>query len=216
MNLKIYDISPKISPRTAIFPGDVPFLQKHSLHFKNGDPYSLSSIQTTLHIGAHSDAPSHYHPKGKSIDEISLEPYLGRCQVLRISSSVKERIYPKNIEGKSIQAKRILFATDSFPDTEKWNKDYNSLSPQLIEYLASKNVFTLGIDTPSVDPACSKKLEAHQEAYKKNIALLEGLILTHVPEGEYQLIALPLKIEGGEASPLRAILLPLRTNLRDV
>ena len=81
-----------------------------------------------------------------------------------------------------------------------------ALSPALVEELARQGVVLIGIDTPSVDPATSKELPSHQAIYRHDIAILEGVVLTSVNEGDYELIALPLKIKGADASPVRAIL----------
>ena len=107
-----------------------------------------------------------------------------------------------------------MFKTNSFLDPNQWRNDFNSLSPELIYYLNEKGVFLIGIDTPSIDPANSKKLESHKQILKYNISNLEGLYLKEAKEGLYQLIAMPLKIKGGEASPVRAVLLTNDTDLR--
>lgn len=206
-NLNYFDISPVISSQTAVFPGDKPFSRHVSLDFKNGHHLELSFIETTLHMGAHADAPSHYWAQGESIEKRSLKYYLGQTQVIRLKLERGERILPKHIENIPIRVPRVLLATNSFPDPESWNDDFNSLSPELVEYLHSHNVITVGIDTPSVDPANSKILEAHRAIAERNMAVLEGLILEQVPEGIYTMIALPLRIKDGEASPVRAVLL---------
>jgi len=204
--MKYFDISPTISEKTAVFPGDVAFERNQSMSFQKGHHLELSSIRTTLHIGAHADASNHYHAKGKGIDARSLEPYLGKCQVIRVQKKSGERIYPEDIASVEIQAERILFCTNSFPNPDEWNSDFNSLSPELIRFLAKKNVQLVGIDTPSVDPEDSKKLESHQAIFETNMCVLEGIILNEVPQGLYTLIALPLKIKDADAAPVRAIL----------
>lgn len=201
-----YDISPLLSPETAIFPGDVSFQRKISLDFKKNDHLVLSSIETTLHIGAHVDAPSHYHPKGQSIDQRSLNYYFGSCQVITASVQRGEVIKPEHISKIPIVAKRVLFKTSSFPDPLKWNEDFNALTPELVVYLSKKDVILVGIDTPSIDLWNSKKLETHQAVYENNMAILEGIILKNVPDGLYTLVALPLKIKDADSSPVRAVL----------
>lgn len=204
---KYIDISPLISSKSAIFPGDIPFQNPFSMTFERGDNLALSSMQSTVHIGAHADAPSHFIENGDSIDKVSLIPYMGPCQVVHLPSLEKgERISPKHLEKVEIKTQRILFRTDSF-DTNQWSDDFNSLSPELLEELHKKNVILVGIDTPSLDPASSKALESHQCLGKLKQSVLENLLLRHVCEGTYTLIALPLKIKGAEASPLRAILI---------
>lgn len=205
---QFYDITPKISPRLGVFPGDQAFEKQMQLSFSGGNHLDLSTIRTTVHLGAHADAPSHYHAKGVGIDQRSPGLYLGKAQVIRIKGlKAGERIGLQHLTAK-IQAPRVLFYTGSFPDPNKWNSDFCSLSPELLEHLARQKVRLVGIDTPSVDPQDSKALEAHQILYKHDFAVLEGIVLKDVPEGVYTLIALPLPIEGGDASPVRAILLP--------
>jgi arylformamidase len=207
----LYDISPKLTHRTAVFPGDVPFLATKHLSFDRGDHLMLSSIQTTVHAGAHADAPCHYHEQGADISNCDLSKYLGLCQVVTVESAEKNgRIYPHHISTVKISAPRVLFRTNSFPEPEIWTPDFFSLSPEIIEYLAELGVTTVGIDTPSVDPHDSKDLESHQALYHHGFAVLEGLILEAVPDGEYTLIALPLPLVGLDASPVRAVLLPPR------
>jgi arylformamidase len=208
MKPKIFDITPKISPRLAVFPGDQPFERAVALSFAQGHHLELSAIKTTLHLGAHADAPSHYGVDGVGIDQRDPLRYIGRAQVIHIKGlQPKARIRREDVSVK-IQAPRVLFATSSFPDPERWAPDFNSLSPDLLHHLAEQGVVTVGIDTPSVDPEDSKALEAHQVLRARDLAVLEGLVLTGVPEGLYILLAQPLPIEAGDASPVRALLLP--------
>ena len=204
---KIYDISPTISKDIAVFPGDTPFEREVLMSFEKGDHLLLSTTRSTLHIGAHADAPNHYHPKGQSIDERDLHLYLGPCQVISVKLKPKERILPGHLESQKIQAPRVLFKTSSFNNPNKWNSDFNSLSPELIEWLVKEKVKLIGIDTPSVDPADDKILHSHNCIYKNNLAILEGVILKNVEDGFYTLVALPLKIKDADAAPVRAILL---------
>jgi arylformamidase len=205
--LKIWDISPVLSEKTAVFPGDVPFSRDISLAFDQGDHLTLSSIRTTLHLGAHADASNHYHATGKGIDQRPLERYLGNCQVVKVRIPRGERIRPEHLAGVVISEPRILFSTGSFPDPDKWNGDFNSLSPELIDFLAHKGVVLVGIDTPSVDPTDSKGLESHQAIFRHDLCVLEGIALGSVPAGRYTLVALPLPLKDADASPVRAILL---------
>src|SRR4051794_29879858 len=114
-DLPYFDISPEISTRTAVFPGDLSFKRNISQDFAQGDHLLLSSIQMTLHIGAHTDAPNHYHPEGQGIGDRALDPYLGACQVISVTLPRGERIRPKDFTAK-ITAARVLFKTRSFPD----------------------------------------------------------------------------------------------------
>ncbi|MCX7978718.1 MAG: cyclase family protein, partial [Bdellovibrionaceae bacterium] len=204
--VKIHDISPLISEKTAVFPGDRSFSREVVLSLKHGHNITLSSIQCSVHIGAHTDAPNHYDPKGSGIESRDLRPYIGQAQVITVKKPPGTRILPADLK-KPIVAPRLLFRTLSFPDPERWNGDFVSLSAELIDYLHQYKVRLVGIDTPSVDLADDKILESHQKIAAYDMAILEGIILTDVPDGLYTLVALPLKIKDADASPVRAILL---------
>ena len=203
----LIDISPVINEELAVFPGDVPFVRGISLDLEEGDYLTLSSVQSTVHIGAHADAPSHYSTGGASIDARPLDLYFGPCQVVRVAADSGARIGPEAIPG-GIVAPRLLICTGSFPDPTTFNDDFVSLSPALVDYLAGQGVRLIGIDTPSIDPADSKAMESHGAAARHDMAILEGLVLDHVPAGRYTLIALPLKIEGADGAPVRAAFAP--------
>ena len=202
----IIDITPTLSPRTAVWPGDVPLSRSVALSIAEGANIDLSSITTTVHVGAHTDAPSHYVAGGDDISARSLERYLGPCQVIRVDIR-GARIRPEHVADE-ITAPRVLFATGSFPDPEHWNEDFAALSPELIAWLHDAGVGLVGIDTPSIDPFDSKALESHQAVAERDMAILEGVVLDDVQPGQYTLIALPLPIDGADASPVRAVLLP--------
>jgi len=201
------DISPMISMETAVFPGDIRFGRTISSSFQKGAHLELSSMWTTMHIGAHADAPSHYHPEGSSIAERNIAYYIGPCQVVSVNSLRPSLIEPEDVP-RPIEAPRVLFRTRSFPDPNQFTSDFVALSPRLIDYLAERGVVLVGIDTPSIDPADSKTLDAHRRVFANDLAILEQLILEHVADGVYYLIALPLKIARADASPVRAVLFP--------
>ena len=203
---KIFDISPLISAETAVFPGDQKFTRQVSFDFKNQDHLLLSSIQTTLHIGAHTDAPNHYAPNGESIAQRSLEYYLGPAQVISVNIPRGTRIKPDDLKQNKILAPRVLFKTNTFPSSNRWNEDFAALSLELVEFLSAQGVQLVGIDTPSVDLGDDKILQSHKMIYKKNMSILEGIVLSEVPDGLYTLISLPLKIAEADASPVRAVL----------
>jgi len=202
-----YDISPLLNERIAVFPGDTGFRARRLLSFAQGHHLELSTIESTVHLGAHADAPLHYHRNGVSIAERDPMIYVGPSQVISISIGRGLRILPEHLRHLKIEAPRVLFRTGSFPNPHEWNDDFNSLSPELIEFLAAQGVKLVGIDTPSVDPADDQSLHSHQAIYRYDLAILEGLVLEEIPDGLYTLLAQPLRIEGGDASPVRALLL---------
>lgn len=204
--MEIIDISPLISEKLAVFPEDTPFQEEFLMHTDLGHHISLSKVTTTLHLGAHTDAPNHYAANSPGIDERPLDFYLGKAQVIEVHLPRGERIRKVHLKNQKIEAKRVLFKTLSFPDPYQWNNDFNSLSQELVEFLAEQKVKLVGIDTPSIDPANDQILESHRSVHAHNMAILEGIVLNQTPPGIYELIALPLKIKGADASPVRAIL----------
>jgi arylformamidase len=202
---RIYDISPLLTPDMKVWPGDTPLSREVVCDISRGDNITLSTLRATVHLGAHADGPNHYGKGGPSIESRSLEYYFGSCQVIRVKVDHGERITIGHVQS-AISAPRVLFATGTFPDPEKWNDDFAALEPALVDHLHSQGVITIGIDTPSVDLFHSKRLEAHQRFLAHDMAILEGLVLHDVPEGVYELIALPLRLAGFDASPVRAIL----------
>lgn len=206
-SIEILDITPVINPKMAVFPGDTPFEQEFVMDVQKGDHLTLSWIKSTAHLGAHTDAPNHYSSGGESIEKRSLEFYLGPCQVIEVPCRRGERIRVADVKNKPIKAPRVLFKTKSFPDPYQWNNDFMALSADLVNHLSAQGVRLVGIDTPSIDPASDKILESHHAVAKHDMAILEGIVLNKVSEGLYQLIALPLSVEGADATPVRAVLL---------
>ncbi len=203
---RILDITPRISPRLAVWPGDQPFSRAVALSLAEGANLDLSSVTTTVHLGAHADAPSHFLEGAPGIHAVDLTPYLGPCQVMAVDLPRGERILPEHLPDE-VRAPRLLLRTGSFPDPERWNTDFNSLSPELVAFLHARGVLLVGLDTPSIDPFDSKSLEAHHALGACGMRNLEGLVLDGVAPGLYALVALPLSLEGADASPVRAVLL---------
>ncbi|MEM6455449.1 MAG: cyclase family protein [Acidobacteriota bacterium] len=211
---KPIDITPPIDPNIRVYPGDVAFRRTITSEMAQGDIVNSSAIQTTLHLGAHLDAPSHYVDDGRTIDEEPLDLYICPCQVIDVQGiAPRGRVGIAQLEGVTIDTPRVLFKTGSFPvDRTTWHDDWVGLAVELIPWLAARGVRLVGIDTPSVDAhdeAPGKdELPAHRAIGAHDLAILEGLLLADVPAGRYELIALPLKIVGADGSPVRAVLLP--------
>jgi arylformamidase len=201
----LYDITPPVTPALAVWPGDTPASREVLREIALGDNLTLSTLRATVHLGAHADAPSHYASGVSSIESRPLEPYLGPCRVIRVNVARGARIPADAVTGPA-EAERILFATGTFPDPEAFNEDFAALSPALVDRLHEQGVRLVGLDTPSVDLFGSKELPSHQACLRHDMAILEGLMLDEVPEGLYELIALPLRLVGFDASPVRAIL----------
>lgn len=205
-SFEMWDISPELSEAIAVWPGDIKFSRSISLDTQKGNHLTLSSIETTLHVGAHTDAINHFEKNDSGIESQSLEPYCGSCQVISINKKRATLIEKADLQGIKLVAKRILVKTGSFPDPKCFNEDFVSFSEEAIEYLGEQGVILVGIDTPSIDYFSSKELAAHHATFKWQMRILEGIDLSNVDEGIYYLSAIPLKIKGADASPVRAIL----------
>lgn len=203
--MRLYDISPPITPDIAVFPGDTPPTREVLLDMARGDPLTLSTLRATVHLGAHADGANHYGLDAPGIDAMPLEHYLGPCQVIAIDAVRSSRITPEQV-SEPITEQRILIRTNTQPNKRVFNPDFAALSPELVEFFHEKDVITIGIDTPSVDLSDSKDLPAHLAFLRAQMAIIEGLVLDDVPPGRYELIALPLRLVGFDASPVRAIL----------
>jgi arylformamidase len=170
-----------------------------------GDDYTLSTLHTTVHLGAHADSPSHYGRGAPSIEDRPLDLYIGPCQLLRVAVGRGRAIGPDRLPAE-LRTERLLLATESFPDPESFNEDFAALSEELVGELHGRGIRLIGIDTPSVDLFASRELPVHRACLKHDIAILEGLALAGVPEGLYELVALPLPLVGFDGSPVRAVL----------
>lgn len=203
----ILDISPPLNGSLGVWPGDTSLTREVRLEIAKGASVTLSTLRATVHLGAHADAPSHYGEGAADIASRSLLYYVGACEVMRVPVARGEVITPAMLP-RAPTAPRILFATETFPDPGTFNEDFAALSPALVDHLHGAGVILAGIDTPSVDPFSSKELAAHKRFLANDMAILEGLVLHAVPEGHYELIALPLRLVGFDASPVRAVLRP--------
>jgi arylformamidase len=201
----LYDITPPVGESLRVWPGDTPPRREVLLDLRRGDPITLSTLHATVHLGAHADAPSHYGADAPSIDARGLDYYLGPCQVVRVAVPRGGRVAPDAVRVP-VTSPRVLLATGTYPDPEVFNEDFAALGPELVAWLHGRGVRLVGTDTPSVDPFDSKDLPAHKACLRYDLAILEGLVLKDVPEGTYELIALPLRLVGFDASPVRAVL----------
>jgi len=201
----LHDLSPPITPSLAVFPGDTTPSREVLMDMHRGDPLTLSTLRATVHLGTHVDAPSHYGRDAPTIDQVPLDICIGPCRVVRVAASpgtlVTAAMLPRDLD-----VPRVLIATGTFPDPTTWRDDFAALDPALVDDLHARGVRLVGIDTPSVDPATSKDLPAHRRFLACGMIILEGLVMRDVPEGDYELIALPLKLVGFDASPVRAVL----------
>lgn len=189
-----------------MFPGDTPYSQAWSARIGPGCPVNVSRIALSPHVGAHADAPLHYGDEGAAIGEVDLDPYFGACRVIH-AIGCGPLIEWHHIEHavRDVPA-RVLVRTYERAPVDRWDEQLAAYAPQTIERLAECGVKLIGIDTASIDPAPSKTLDSHQAIRRLGLRVLENLVLDDVPEGDYELIALPLKLMTADASPVRAVL----------
>ena len=203
---KIWDISQTLRPALPVWPGDTPFSLRARWSIDAGSPVNVAAFETTVHAGAHADAPLHYQDGGASVAELDLNPYLGVCLVVdaRAAGALLSRSFVA--AAAPAPPPRVLFRTFARFPHDRWPASFTAVDPGAIEYLASRGVVLIGIDSPSLDPQDSKTMEAHKAILAADMRVLEGLVLDDAPPGLYELIALPLKLAGLDASPVRAVL----------
>ena len=206
---RVWDISPPVQPGSPVFPGDAAFELRWGATLSADCPVNVSTLTLSPHTGAHADAPLHYSADGAAVGALDLAPFLGRCRVVHAIGC-----------GPLIAWRHLAHALPQPPDTlpprllvrtyarapTGWDAQLAGYAPDTLERLADLGVQLVGIDTASIDPADSKALPSHQVIRRRGLRVLENLVLDDVPEGDYELIALPLKLMTADASPVRAVL----------
>lgn len=204
MSRRLWDISQPLRPGLPVWPGDTAFAQAGTWQMGQGSPVNVSAITMSTHSGAHADAPLHYAADAPDIASVDLAPFLGEC-VLVDARGAGPLIMPEHLPDLT-GVERVLFRTfNAFPH-DAWVDETIAIAPQTVDALAAAGVRLVGLDGPSIDPQTSKTMDAHLAVLRHDIRVLEGLVLDTVPPGRYELIALPLAIIGGDASPVRAVL----------
>lgn len=203
---RLIDITPALTPGMAVFPGDAPYEVRETFKIGPGCPVNVTSVSLSTHCGAHADAPLHYDPAGASIDRLALEDYIGPARLID-GRGDGPLCFPQDIEDRLDGAPpRILIRLADGLDPKRWPKGFRALAPETVELLAARGVRLIGVDVPSVDPETSKDLPAHMAVRRHDMRILENLALTLAEFGDYELIAPPLKLEGLDAAPVRAVL----------
>ncbi|HET7526127.1 MAG TPA: arylformamidase [Burkholderiaceae bacterium] len=207
----LWDISPPVHEGAPVFPGDTPYHQRWQATIGGDCPVNVSAIELSPHVGAHADAPLHYDPSGATVGALPLAPYLGHCRVIHAIGCgplIEWRHLEHALGGLP---PRVLVRTYEHAPLERFDERLTAYAADTIERLAALGVRLVGIDTASIDPASSKALPSHQAVRRLGLRVLENLVLDDVPEGDYELIALPLKLMQADASPVRAVLRPWRS-----
>jgi arylformamidase len=203
---RLWDISPPVREGAPVFPGDTAYRQQWSATIAPGCPVNVSALTLSPHVGAHADAPLHYDPQGTPVGELPLDAYLGPCRVIHAIGKGPLVTWEHIAHAAQALPPRVLVRTYAQAPVDRWDPQLAAFAPATIERLADAGVQLVGIDTASIDPAESKTLDSHQVIRRRNLRVLENLVLDDVAEGDYELIALPLKLVTADASPVRAVL----------
>jgi arylformamidase len=207
---RLWDISPPVQEGAPVFPGDTPYRQQWAAQIAPGCPVNVSTLTLSPHVGAHADAPLHYDPQGTPVGALDLTPYLGPCRVIHAIACGPLVSWDHIAHAVRDLPARVLVRTYQRAPVDRWDPQLAAFAPDTIARLADAGVLLVGIDTASIDPAESKSLDSHQVIRRRGLRVLENLVLDAVPEGDYELIALPLKLMTADASPVRAVLRELR------
>lgn len=209
----LIDISRTLNPGIAVWPGDTRFSLQTRWSMAAGSPVNLTTLTLSAHTGTHVDAPFHFDQAGATLDQVALAPYWGLAQVVTIHRATGA-LAPSDFAHVDIARSPRLLVRSARPANSARSAYDPSLfmteivypTPALADWLGHQGVVLYGTDAPSMDPVQSKDLPGHHALRRNGIAILEGLDLRAAPDGVYELVALPLKIEGGDGSPVRAVL----------
>lgn len=212
--MKFYDISLPISPSMPVWPGDPPVELTQVTSIPGGDSANISHINMGVHCGTHIDAPKHFIDTGKTIDQIPLEKLIGKVLVLEIDASVE--VISENVlkahpaHDLLVNSSKVIFKTHN---SELWEQNPEVFQEKFVAintlgatYLSQLNLDLIGIDYLSIAPY-DETIQPHLSLLSNEIVLLEGLKLSGVPGGVYDLFCLPLNLKGCDGSPARVILI---------
>jgi arylformamidase len=205
--METIDISRVLREGTAVWPGDTPFTKTQMQELAQGHAVNLTTLSFSAHCGTHVDAPVHFLEAEAGIDQVDLAVYWGPAQVVTVSKA-SGPLYPADFDGYDLSlAPRLLVrSAASGLDQGLFPEAFVYPSPELAEHLGGQGIILYGSDCPSMDFEGSKSLDSHHALARQGIYILEWLDLRHVKDGLYELAALPLRIAGGDGSPVRAAL----------
>lgn len=203
----IYDITRTVSSKSAVWPGDATFTYQHQMRLDAGNAVNLTTITLSPHTGTHADAYYHYVPGGYHPAGMPLTHYMGKARVVHVNKDDGPLAPSDFAHVDMTDVERLLLRShvSDLPD-DQWPQAFPYLSEPLVTWLADKGVVLIGLDSPSVDALDSKDLPCHHALHQAGMLNLELLNLRDVPEGNYELIALPLKLDEICGSPVRAVL----------
>lgn len=208
---KIHDVSQILRPELPVWPGDFPVECAVTASASAGSSVTLHRLTLSTQAGTHAECSRHVRDDARDLMAVGFEAFIGECEVLDVSSAdfldTSGRVAASAVLSRlPPQVERVLLRTFHAPDWGRWPISFHALEPALIDELARRGCRLIGTDAPSIDPEDCKALRSHHACHQAGMAILEGLVLSRVPEGRYELIALPLSIPGVEATPVRAVL----------
>lgn len=198
------DISQVLHNHIAHWPGDTPFSYEVAFSKADTGSVNIGKITTSLHTGTHVDAPFHFDENGEKIIDLDVNLFIGKAVMVDVShfeSVGRDQLKHVSLNG----AERLLLRTTLEPNPNKFPKKVPHLLPDLAPFLQEQGIKLLGVDIPSVDPLDSKDMATHHALHNHGIVILENIVLHHIEPGSYELIALPLPIQGADGSPVRAV-----------
>jgi arylformamidase len=203
--MDVFDITAPLVRGMPVWPGDTPYQFNLQWTIDQSGSVNVGRLTLSTHTGTHIDAPYHFDETGKKVHQLDLRTYMGPARVIHLPGRTtisQADLLPYGLRG----VERLLIRTDAWQGREGFPPTIPHLSPEAVPLLQEIGVRLLGVDVPSIDPIDSKELAAHHALHQHGIHILEGIVLNHVPEGDYELIALPLPIVDGDGSPVRAVL----------
>ncbi|EJV72381.1 kynurenine formamidase [Bacillus mycoides] len=202
------DISQPLNNDIATWPGDTPFSYEVSWSKEDSGSVNVGKLTMSIHTGTHIDAPFHFDNDGKKVLDLDIHVYVGAARVIDVSGL--ESIGKKELERFKLEGvERLLLRTSSHGKAQEFPEKIPYLRADIADFLSSKGIRLIGVDVPSVDPLDDKELAAHHQLFKHGIHILENVVLDHVADGDYELIALPLALTDADGSPVRAVIRPI-------
>lgn len=203
--MRIRDISRRLGPATAVWPGDRPVSLEWTQRLRDGAAANVAAVSLSAHAGTHLDGPLHVRDDAAPVGAQPLEPLIGPARVVDVRGRavLEEGLFE---EAALLGAQRVLFRTLEAPDPYALPDRFAAIAPGLARRLVAAGVVLVGTDAPSVDPPESEALEAHGILLGAGVAVVEGLALEGVVPGDCTLIVLPLRLEEADSSPARAVL----------
>jgi len=207
----IYDVSLTISNGMTVWPGDPGVHVERTLRMEDGAPANVSTIQMGTHTGTHVDAPFHFVPDGKPVDTLPLDILTGPAVVCHLPDA--EAIDVTQVQSLDLPAgtQRLLFKTRNSrwweEGVREFQRDFVALTPDAARWVVDRGIRLVGVDYLSVQRFHDHRPTTHVTLLRAGVVIIEGLNLSKVPAGEYNLYCLPLKLLGADGAPSRAILI---------